>query len=135
MFYLKMGGKTLVPGIPHFLSPEIKLASALYLASDNMFDRLVDGWWMAGLKTQSWGFIFRFYNCPCSSTMYTSKSSRFSYVVPCCALEMHGVCFFYLRTRIYIHVSTHSHPHTHIHMHTYTYTHIHSLCCRTLDLL
>jgi len=50
--------------------PRIKLACALYAASDNIFDRLID------LKTLFVsGLIFKFYNCPCTfKTMYNIQN-------------------------------------------------------------
>ena len=55
---------------PQLPDPRIKLANAIYLASDNMFDRLVD---LKSLFVS--GFIFRFYNCPCpSTTMYAIQN-------------------------------------------------------------
>ena len=55
---------------PLLPDPRIKHACALFLASDNIFDRLVD------LKTLFVSeLIFRFYNCPASSTtMYTIQN-------------------------------------------------------------
>ena len=74
---------------PLMSDPRIKLASALYAASDNMFDRLVD------LKSRFVsGLIYRFYNCPCSiKTLSTNQNqanvvllSPSSIITPCVKL-------------------------------------------------
>ena len=56
--------------------PRIKLACALYAASDNMFDRLVDckTLWVSGL-------IFRFYNCPTSIKVMLTNQNQANVVL------------------------------------------------------
>ena len=57
---------------PLLPDPRIKLAGALYAASDNMFDRLVN---LKSLFVS--GLIFRFYNCPSQKPMDGYRSYEF----------------------------------------------------------
>ena len=56
--------------------PRIKLASALYAASDNMFDRLISlkSFFVSGL-------IFRFYNCPVSIKILSTIQNQANVVM------------------------------------------------------
>ena len=56
--------------------PRIKLASALYADSDNMFDRLVN---LKSLFVS--GLIFRFYNCPSSLKIISTIQNQANVVV------------------------------------------------------
>ena len=56
--------------------PRVKLASALYASSNNIFDRLVH------LKSRFVsGLIYRFYNCPCSYKVLSTNQNQANVVV------------------------------------------------------